>query len=199
MATLMPPPSTPSARGGSPFVTVLFVDDEPALLRGIARMLRDAPLEVLTAGNAEEALAALRERDVDVLISDIDMPGMSGLELVKVVRREFPSVLRMLFSGAGTMDRAMEAINEGEVHRFFTKPFGLELFQATMAAMADRIDALRRDGEKRAQDTRREELYRWVEQVFPGTLDIARNAEGEIVIEGPFVEIPLREGPRSGR
>ncbi len=71
------------------------------------------------------------------------MPGMSGLELVKIVRREFPATLRMLLTGAGTMDRAIEAINEGEVHRFFTKPFDFELFLATMKRLAERIEKLR--------------------------------------------------------
>jgi DNA-binding NtrC family response regulator len=180
-----------------PRMTVLFVDDEPALLQTIVRALRSSTLEVLAADGAEQALATMRGHGVDVLVSDIDMPGMSGLDLVKIVRREFPATLRMLFTGTATMDRAIEAINEGEVHRFFTKPFDLQLFRATFAATAERIGELRRDEEHRTRDARRGELFRWIESAFPGTLDVMRNARGEVLLGLPIDDLPLRGDPRS--
>jgi DNA-binding NtrC family response regulator len=176
-------------------ITVLFVDDEPAILRAIVRALRGSSFEVLAADSAEDALALMRARGVDVLVSDIDMPGMSGLELVKLVRREFPATLRMLLTAAGTMTRTLEAINEGEVHRFFTKPFDFELFRATMRSLVERIEKLRRDGELDARAARRAEFYRWVEEVFPGTLDVVRNEAGEVVIDPPAEDLQLLDEP----
>jgi len=163
-------------------ITVLFVDDEPAVLSMVRRLLRDLPFDILTADDAVEALTLLRRRRVDVLVSDIEMPGMSGLELVRVARREFPGTLRMLMTGAATLDRVLDAINEGEVHRFFTKPFDGELFSRTLWTLVERIEKLRQEGEQETRRARREELYRWVDSRFPGTLDVQRGESGEVLI-----------------
>ena len=64
-------------------ISVLFVDDEPLVLNAIVRAVSGLPFEVLSAASGEEALAMLEQRRVDVLVSDIDMPGMSGLELMR--------------------------------------------------------------------------------------------------------------------
>lgn len=172
-------------------VTALFVDDEPAVLRFVARALQGSPVEVLTASGAEEALALMRRRAVDVLISDIDMPGMTGIELIKLVRVEFPETLRMLLTGAGTMDRALAAINEGEVHRFLGKPFDAVLFRATMRSLIERILALRQSRDRDLRAARRGELHRWVEETFPGTLEVERNERGEVEIEPPAEDLEL--------
>lgn len=177
--------------GATEVITVLFVDDEPAILRAILRTLEDAPFAVVAAPGAVEAIATMRERRIDVLVSDIDMPGMTGLELVKLARREFPATLRMLLTGAGTMDRTLDAINEGEVHRFFSKPFDYELFLATMRSLPARIEKLRHDRAHDAQKVRRDEFYAWVEATFPGTLDVARNESGEVEIDPSFDELQL--------
>ncbi len=174
--------------------TVLFVDDEPLILRSILRILHDAPFTVLTVGSPEEALAVLREQTIDVLISDIEMPGMTGLELVKIVRREFPSTLRMLLTGVGTLERTLAAINEGEVHRFFSKPFEVQLFRATMQSLGERIDKLRRDGDLDAQRVRCDELYRWVEEVYPGTLAVRRSDGDEVLLEPSLDDLQLLDG-----
>jgi DNA-binding NtrC family response regulator len=188
-----------SHRERSSAITVLFVDDEPAIRRAIVRALVGSAYEVLVAESAEHALVLMRARSVDVLVSDIDMPGMSGLDLLKIVRREFPATVRMLLTGAGTLPRTLEAINEGEVHRFFTKPFDLALFSATMSGLIERIARLRRDHEREAQAARRDELFRWVEATFPGTLSVARNASGEVVVEVSHEDLAmLGSSPRLG-
>lgn len=172
-------------------VTVLFVDDEPLILAAFRRSLSGLPFETLTAESGPAALDILRQRRIDVLVSDIDMPGMSGLELVRIARREFPSTLRMLITGAVTMERTLHAINEGEVQRFFTKPFDLAMFRQTMTALVDRVERLRREGELDARAARRDELYAWVEARFPGTLAVTRNDAGEVLIDLPGLATAL--------
>jgi response regulator RpfG family c-di-GMP phosphodiesterase len=190
---------TPGREGPGPAghstVTVLFVDDEPALLRSIVRALRGAPFQVLAADSAEEALTLMRERHVDVLVSDIDMPGMSGPELVALARREFPATLRMLLTGGTTMTRALAAINEGEVHRFFEKPFDAALFQTTMKALAERIEKLRNDGQVEARATRRRLLDHRIEEDFPGTLDVVRDESGAVVVDALPEDVELLDPP----
>jgi response regulator RpfG family c-di-GMP phosphodiesterase len=101
---------------------VLFVDDEPAVLDGYRRVLqRDFAIE--TAVGGETGLAAAREHGpFSVIISDMRMPGMSGSQFLGHVRQEFPDTVRMLLTGHADMDAAIEAVNEGQIFRFLTKP-----------------------------------------------------------------------------
>jgi two-component system, probable response regulator PhcQ len=101
---------------------VLLVDDEPYVTEALARALRREPFEFLTATSGEEAHNILKRTHVDVVISDEQMPGMSGVEFLSIIRRQFPRTIRMILSGQASLEAAVRAINEGGVHRFFLKP-----------------------------------------------------------------------------
>lgn len=163
-------------------ITVLFVDDEPAFLRALRRALLGAPFEVVTAAGGLEALQILDARRVDVLVSDIDMPEMSGLDLVKIVRARSPGTLRMLLTAGATIERTIEAINEGEILRFFGKPFSPELFKETLIGFFDRIERIRIDGELEARRARVARFFHWVEASFPGATLVERDAAGAAVV-----------------
>lgn len=164
-------------------IAVLLVDDDPALLRALGRGLRDPGIEVVTASNADEAISVLRRRPVDVITSDIDMPGRSGLELLNIVRREHPTIIRMLITGAATTDRALAAINEGEVARFFVKPFAPKMLRETILSFADRIDRVRRETVERMERVRIDALRAWADRTFPGTTEIAREPDGTMRVD----------------
>ncbi len=172
-------------------ISVLLVDDDPALLRAVARALRDPELEILTAASAPEALEILRKRPIDVLVSDIDMPGVSGLELIAMVRREFPATVRMLLTGAATSDRAIEAINEGEVARFLVKPFERDLFRAVLLGVRERIERGRNEALERTRRARQDALFGWVEANYPGTTSLRRGAAGELLVDPGGVDLLL--------
>jgi CheY-like chemotaxis protein len=78
---------------------VLFVDDEPSILAGIRRLLLRQPYEVLVAGSAAEALALLEREDIAAVVTDQQMPGMCGLELLSRVRLRYPHVARIVLTG----------------------------------------------------------------------------------------------------
>ncbi|MBW2523072.1 MAG: response regulator [Deltaproteobacteria bacterium] len=101
--------------------TLLIVDDSEMARNALAEVLRSHIREVLTAGNAEDALALLAERDVAVVVCDYLMPGMDGVEFLARVRSEFPSVIRILITGEGKLEVAIKAVNIGHVYKFFTK------------------------------------------------------------------------------
>jgi DNA-binding NtrC family response regulator len=165
-------------------LTVLFVDDEPALVRAISRVIIErTDFNVLTATSGKDALGILRTCAVDVLVSDIDMPQMNGLELVRLARSEFPATLRILLTGGATMERAVNAINEGEVARFFAKPFDPHLFVAQLTELGERVLMLRRERHAEAQRQRCDEFFRWIEESYPGTLAIKRADDGAVVID----------------
>ena len=102
--------------------TVLLVDDDPNILHGLARVLRNQPYELYTARSADEAMALLKAWNVDVIVSDEQMPGISGSDLLAWVAENYPDVMRIVLTGHATAETAIRAINEGDVYHFFTKP-----------------------------------------------------------------------------
>lgn len=102
--------------------TILLVDDEPHVLEGLTRVLRKEPYGILTANSALEAAELLEDNDVDLIISDEEMPGMSGTEFLARVARDDPDIVRIVLTGHPTLPTALRAINEGKVYQFFTKP-----------------------------------------------------------------------------
>ena len=101
---------------------VLLVDDEPNLLRGLARTLRQQPYRINTAHSAEEAMDILKAHRVDLIVSDEHMSGISGTKFLTWVADNFPEVLRIILTGQPSVPSALRAINEGSVYRYFTKP-----------------------------------------------------------------------------
>lgn len=105
--------------------TVLFVDDDKSMLSSIKRSLINEPYQMLFADNGDEALDILEQQDVHVIIADLHMPDMSGLELLNIVKAEHPSIIRLIFSGDTCSDNVLEAINQGQVFRYVSKPCNL--------------------------------------------------------------------------
>ncbi len=102
--------------------TVLFVDDEPEVLHGLLRSLRKEPYRFLSAGSADEAMAILQSEAVDVIVSDEEMPGMSGADLLAHVRQQHPNVVRIMLTGKASVTSAMRAIYDGWVYQYLHKP-----------------------------------------------------------------------------
>lgn len=106
--------------------TVLFVDDDEIVLRSLQRGLLDEPYNQLFANSGEQALEILREQDVHVLVTDMRMPGMDGLELLTIVGQEYPDIVKMVLSGYAQTSDLMTAIYQEGVFRFVPKPWKLE-------------------------------------------------------------------------
>src|SRR5262245_59518935 len=111
-----------STAAGQDGACVLLVDDEPHVTAALASALRREPVRVVTASSAAEALERLAHDGVDVVVSDERMPGMGGTDLLAEVRRRWPDTLRMLLTGATTLDLVIRAVNEGQITHFFSKP-----------------------------------------------------------------------------
>lgn len=101
---------------------VLLVDDDANILHGLARVLRHQPYQLYTARSGDEAMAILKSWNVDVIVTDEQMPGISGTDLLAWVATNYPNVVRIVLTGHATAENAIRAINEGEVFHFFTKP-----------------------------------------------------------------------------
>jgi HD-like signal output (HDOD) protein/CheY-like chemotaxis protein len=128
---------------------LLFVDDEPMVLKGLQRTLRSMrhEWEILYAESGKAALALLASHPVDVVISDMRMPGMDGAQLLEAVKERFPQVVRIILSGQ--LDRDMTLQSVKVAHQLLAKPCDVEVLrealQKTVALnqlLAD--DAIRR-------------------------------------------------------
>jgi two-component system response regulator HupR/HoxA len=106
--------------------TVLFVDDEEKVLTSLKRGLLDEPYKTLFASSGKEALETLKRKQVHVIVTDMRMPEMGGLELLRTVKKEYPHIIRMVLSGYTQVSTLLTAINQGEIFRFITKPWKLE-------------------------------------------------------------------------
>ncbi|MBK7645232.1 MAG: HDOD domain-containing protein [Planctomycetes bacterium] len=123
---------------------ILFVDDEPAVLSGLQRMLR--PMrdhwEMTFTGGGEAALELLAREDFEVVISDMRMPGMDGVQLLGEVQRRHPRIVRIILSGHADHEMILRAV--GPTHQFLNKPCSPELLCATVeraCALQDRVVA----------------------------------------------------------
>jgi DNA-binding NarL/FixJ family response regulator len=113
---------------------VLLVDDDEAVLSALQDALHREPYEVLTTRSGEEALSLLKRTPVDVVVSDEEMPGITGSELLAVVRDKHPETTRLLLTGRATLDSAIRAINEGQVYQYVTKPVDTRRFAEILRA-----------------------------------------------------------------
>lgn len=103
--------------------TILLVDDEANILSALRRLLRPAGYRILTAESAAEALDLLETDPVDLIISDMRMPGMDGATFLTRVRERWPQTLRILLTGYADMEATIAAINQGEIYRYVAKPW----------------------------------------------------------------------------
>ena len=102
--------------------TVLLVDDDADVLHCLTRMLQKQPYQLYTARSGDEAMTLLKCRQVDVIVADERMPGMSGSELLAWVARNYPDVMCIMLTGQASVEAVMRAVNEGSVYHVFTKP-----------------------------------------------------------------------------
>src|SRR5690606_6451856 len=118
-----------SERGNRMNRRVLFVDDELAVLEGIRRNLRK-DFEVHTATDPRAALAALGAgQPFAVIVADMRMPGMDGVEFLYQARKAAPSSVRLMLTGDADRATAIGAVNRGDVFKFLTKPCDAEVLR----------------------------------------------------------------------
>lgn len=117
-------------------VRILFVDDEERILRSLALQFR-RHYEVLTESDPLRALQRLRDEHIHVLVSDQRMPQMSGAQLLAEAREIAPDTLRILLTGYSDLDAAVEALNNGGIFRYLTKPWDQQEMAFTLRQAAE--------------------------------------------------------------
>ncbi|WP_185021839.1 response regulator, partial [Pseudomonas poae] len=126
---------------------VLLVDDEESILNSLRRLLRTQSYEVVLAGSGVQALEILAGRHVDLVMSDARMPGMDGAQLLAEVHRLYPATSRILLTGYADVTTIIKAINEGQIHRYISKPWNDDELQLVLSQCLEhqRLERLTRE------------------------------------------------------
>jgi two-component system, probable response regulator PhcQ len=162
--------------------TILVVDDEPEVVETLKRNLRNEPFAVVGTTSPKEAIALIDRGGIDLVIADIDMPEMNGLSLVARIQRSHPEVIRILLTGDASLDSAMAAINESEVHKYLTKPWDTGELREIVTSALQRVEELRRSGQAARDVAARDALLLDLEREYPGIRRTTRE-DGAYVID----------------
>jgi EAL domain-containing protein (putative c-di-GMP-specific phosphodiesterase class I)/FixJ family two-component response regulator len=120
--------------------TLLLLDDEENILTALTRLLRRDGYKILKATSAAVAFDLLAEHPVGVIVSDQRMPEMSGTEFLRRVKQIYPGTVRLVLSGYTDLKSVTDAINEGAVYKFLTKPWDDDLLRANIQEAFQRYE-----------------------------------------------------------
>ncbi|ALP54003.1 hypothetical protein Tel_13155 [Candidatus Tenderia electrophaga] len=135
-------PVLPGAGIGQTAKTLLLVDDEPTVLLALERGLHSEGYRILTATSGEQGLEVLAVNQVGVIVADQRMPGMSGVEFLSKAKELYPDTIRVVLSGYTDVEFITDAINRGDIYRFFTKPWEIDVLRANINEAFRRYEML---------------------------------------------------------
>jgi two-component system, probable response regulator PhcQ len=162
---------------------VLLLDDEPNVTAGIKRALHNEPWKIYTAATVGGAFDILARENVDVVVSDERMPGMSGSQFLTEVRRKYPNTIRMILSGQADLEAAVRAINEGEVYRFLLKPCNPAELSITIRQALEHKQLVELSRKLLREFEKKQALLDELERANPGITRIETDESGAICLD----------------
>jgi DNA-binding NtrC family response regulator len=169
--------------------SILIVDDEPNVLSALQRVFIDEPYEVRTANSGEEGLKLLGTDRFKVVISDERMPGMGGAEFLSIVKNRYPQIARILLTGYASLEATMKAVNDGEIYRFFTKPWDEYQLKLAIGFAIDKYDLEEENRRLLMTVKRQASELRTLEKRYPGITKVEKTGRGSLIIS----DIPEEE------
>lgn len=162
--------------------SILLVDDEANVLSALTRSLLDEPYQISTAQSGEDALRLMENTRFKLVISDERMIGMQGSELLAAVKERYPETLRILLTGHATLEAAMQAVNQGEIYRFFTKPWNDTELKFAIRSAIERFD-LEAENRRLLATVRTQAMeLKVLERRYPGISRVTKDAQGSFVL-----------------
>ncbi|MDA8427625.1 MAG: ATPase, T2SS/T4P/T4SS family [Geobacteraceae bacterium] len=163
--------------------TLLFVDDEENVLNALRRIFLDENYTILTATSAQTALEILEREPVQLLISDHRMPGMTGAELLKLVREKYPQTIRIMLTGHADVNSIMGAVKDGAVYKFITKPWNDEDLRLTVSLALQQYVLMHEN--RRLKDITRQQQNKI--KSFAGLFEQNRGLLGDILVKASLI------------
>ena len=136
---------------------------------------------MLFARNGKEGIEKLKQKNVDMIISDYQMPGMDGLQFLEKVKDLYPDILTIMMTGMEDVKVAMKAINDAGVYKFLLKPCGSELLRITVKRAVETMDLMRERDALLEKVKARDALLNRLENEHPGITDVKRDRDGFII------------------
>jgi response regulator RpfG family c-di-GMP phosphodiesterase len=119
-------------------VTLLYVDDEPINLKLFELNFRKK-FNVLTAESGSQGYELLKQNPhTIVVISDMKMPGMNGIEFIKLAKKDFPNISYFILTGFDITEEIADALNERLIHKYFRKPFNLREIESSILEILEK-------------------------------------------------------------
>lgn len=162
---------------------ILIVDDEQNVLNSLVRALRlhrDGELEFETFNDPYEALKRCALAEFDIVISDFNMPQMTGVEMLSAIKQIAPATVRMMLSAATEFGTVTSAINEAEVFRYISKPWDNAQLLTDIDAALEQRDRLKAEYDRLTSPEAR--AARDLENEEPGLTKVKWGPNGEIIL-----------------
>ena len=191
--------------------TILVVDDEPNYLVVLSELLKDEGFEVLTAQRGEEAFRIAEEADLDLVITDMRMPGMDGVELLRAIKSYNVNLPVIMITAFGEVEKAVIAMKAG-AYNYLVKPFNNEELLVNIRKAIEHYFLLRENLRLRdeartrygfasiiGKNARMQEIYRLIEKVAPTPASVLITGESgtgkELVARAIHVNSPREKAP----
>lgn len=170
-------------------VKILCVDDEPNILSALRRTLTSFGYKVISAKSGQEGLKLLQRESVQLVISDMRMPGMDGVSFLEYVSVRWPDTVRVLLTGYSSLDSTIDAVNRGHVYCYIAKPWDDDDLKVTVSQALHHYDVVmenkRLADQVRAQQDQMLEQQREIEELkrrHPSLMSVERDSDGAISI-----------------
>jgi DNA-binding NtrC family response regulator len=161
---------------------ILVVDDEEHVRSALTAFLGREGYTVICAEGPTQALEVLRAQPIKLVISDQNMPDMSGIEFFRMIRERHPHVCRIMLTGDPERETIIKAINEGEVYRFIPKPWNNTMLRVIVYFAFEAIQ-LEEENRRLVKALRRQlQFVRSLERDFPYLAALARQEEAELLL-----------------
>ena len=191
--------------------TILVVDDEPNYLIVISELLKEENYEVLTAPSGEDGLKVVEETDLDLVLTDMRMPGMGGLEFLKATKKHNKDLPVIMITAFGEVEKAVVAMKAG-AYNYLSKPFNNEELLMNIRKAIEHYSLLRENvrlrGEAKVRygfasivgkNARMQEIYQLIEKVAPTTASVLITGESgtgkELVARAIHINSPREKAP----
>jgi DNA-binding NtrC family response regulator len=161
---------------------ILIVDDEDSVRDSLTSVLEREGYTVHQASGGDEGLLLLKERQIHLVISDHNMPGMTGVDFLKLVRQRNPDVVRIMLTGDPDPQTIIRSINEGEVYRFIKKPWDNTLLRVTVYFAFETIQLEQENRRLIAALRRQMNFLRDMERDFPYLAALTRDEDAALLL-----------------
>lgn len=163
--------------------TILVVDDDKTILEIITQALQYDGYAVITAENGESGLEKLAEHNIQLVISDQKMPGMTGLDFLAKVKQQNPEVLTIMLTGYADVEIAMDAINKTGVYKFLVKPINVADLRVTVKRALELGQLVSERDELVERIKTHEAKLKALEKKHPGITIVERDEDGTVILD----------------